>query len=492
MVMQTGWLGAMRRPTERADPAGRASDGLTTFAVMWAIALIFSVVSHYDNLILGNGIRIAVLEYAVLASSIALILNPRRLGLLLLLAVAMALQYGFRLPVASNNQTIAFFMNAAIVTVIGVAWLQHRGSAGVRDEVYERLRIVARFLLAIMYFYGIFHKINVDFLDPEASCAVALYKPLTQTFGLADNIVGRYGSIASTFVVETITLVCLFWRRFFWVGLIVGLVFHYIIPISAYSWYMDFSSLVFALYTLSVPREVSAAFQGRAARVLRRVPLNSAARVAIVAFALLFVAAMVLATQLRGRAGDLVITDMMAWHSSWIVMWAVVGGAAMVFLTWAAVDALPYRPQPGPRIPWWVYLFPATLFVTCLSPYLGLKTESSIAMFSNLHTEGGTTNHLVLSRSLYVAEYQRHVATIEASSNPGMQDNADRHLGIVRFDLERWMQLHPRDWVTFTMDGVRYDRATAAAFPMSERNLLERKLLVFKPVDVARPKRCTH
>lgn len=488
-VMQSEGLGAWRRPQERFD---RASDGLTSFAVMWAIALIFSVVSHYDNLIGGNGIRIAVLEYAVLASSIALILHPKRLGLLLLLAVAMALQYGFRLPVASNNQTIAFFMNAAIITIIGVAWIQHRGLAGTRDEVYERLRIVARFLLAIMYFYGIFHKINVDFLDPDASCAVALYKPLTQTFGLADNIVGRYGAITSTFVVETITIVCLFWRRFFWIGLIVGLVFHYIIPISAYSWYMDFSSLVFALYTLSVPREVSAGFHGRAASVLRKVPSSSAARVAIVAFALLFVAALMLATQLRARAGDLVITDMMAWHSAWIVIWAVVGGAAMVFLAWAAVEALPYRPQPGPRIPWWVYLFPATLFVSCLSPYLGLKTESSIAMFSNLHTEGGVTNHLVITRPLYVAGYQQQVATIEGSSNAGMQENADRHLGIVRFALERWLEHHPRDWVTFTMDGVRYDQATSATLPMTAPNLIERKLLIFKPVDVARPKRCTH
>lgn len=487
--MQTGWFGTEHHSEERAD---RASDGLTSFSVMWAIALIFSVVSHYDNLTFGNGLRIAVLDYAVLGSSIALILNPKRLSLLLLLAVAMALQYGFRLPVASNNQTIAFFMNAAIIAVIGVAWMQHRSFVETRVEVYERLRIVARYLLAIMYFYGIFHKINSDFLDLDASCAVALYKPLTQTFGLADNIVGRYGAIASTFIVETITIICLFWRRFFWLGLIVGLVFHYIIPISAYSWYMDFSSLVFALYTLSVPREVGVAFHGRVAGVLRQMPSNSAARVAIVAFALLFVAALMLATQLRARAGDLVITDMMAWHSSWIVIWAVVGGAAMVFLAWAAVDALPYRPQPGPLIPWWVYLFPVTLFVTCLSPYLGLKTESSIAMFSNLHTEGGQTNHLVLSRPLYVADYQRHVATIKGSSNAGMRDNADRHLGIVWFELERWMQYHPRDWVTFTMDGVRHDRATSAAFPMRERNLLERKLLIFKPVDVARPKRCTH
>jgi hypothetical protein len=459
---------------------------------MWAMALIFSVVSHYGNLKLDNGYKIALLEYAVLGSCVALILRPRRLSLLMLLAGAMAVQYVYRLPVASNNQTIAFFMNAAIVTVIGVGWLRQGSAEDTRTDVYERLRIVARWLLATMYFYGIFHKINTDFLDSNASCAVALYKPLVQTFGLADNLFGRYGSIAATFIIETITIVCLFWRRYFAVGLIIGLWFHYIIPISAFSWYMDFSSLVLALYTLAVPREVSVAFYARSASLLRRFPFPSAGGAAILALILMFLAASLLTSTLRSRAGALEITGLMAWHSSWIMVWAVVGGVAMVVLTWAALEALPYRGVASPRQPAWIYLFPAVLFLSCLSPYLGLKTESSIAMFSNLHTEGGTTNHLVFTRPLYVADYQKEVAMIEDSSDRFMRTMANHKLGVVRFELERWMKAHPNDWVTFTMGSQRYERATAGTFPISDHSLLERRLLTFKPVDFTRPKVCTH
>ncbi len=50
------------------------------------------------------------------------------------------------------------------------------------------MRVVARALLAIMYFYGIFHKINTDFLDPRVSCAVALYMPLADGFGLQNSL----------------------------------------------------------------------------------------------------------------------------------------------------------------------------------------------------------------------------------------------------------------------------------------------------------------
>jgi hypothetical protein len=47
--------------------------------------------------------------------------------------------------------------------------------------------------------------------------------------------------------------------------------------------------------------------------------------------------------------------------------------------------------------------------------------------------------------------------------------------------------------VTFELNGVRHERATAASIgAQSHANVLERKLLIFKPVDYSRPKVCTH
>lgn len=486
------WLAGLRSRLDLEGTAARPSDGLVTFSVMWALALIFSVVSHYDNLAFQNGRGIALIEYGVLALCVAMILNPRRLSLLLLLAGSMAFQYIYRLPVASNNQTIAFFMNLAIVVVAGLALARGTDRVAARDDAYEKLRLVARCLLAVMYFYGIFHKINTDFLDPEASCAVALYKPLVGMFGLEDNLFGRYGAIWSTFILEGIAIVSLFWRRYFAIGLILALVFHYIIPISAYSWYMDFSSLVFALYVLSVPREVSVAFFTTCSALLKRVTSLRASRAAVLLLGGLLVVAVALANLLRAPAGEFATTGFMVWHSSWIVIWAAVGGVAMVVLTWSALQALPYRPVALPRQPAWIYLFPGVLFLTCLSPYFGLKTESSIAMFSNLHTEGGTTNHLVFTRPMYIAPYQRDVALLEGSSHAGTQEMADRRLGMVRYELEKRMAKNPDDWFSFTMNGQRYERVGAASFPIQSYNAIEQRLLIFKPVDYARPKTCTH
>lgn len=468
----------------------RPSDGLVTFSVLWALALIFSVANHLENLTFRHGLTIALIEWVILGAAVAVILRPRQTLLLWLLAGAMALQYVHRLPVASNNQTIAFFMNAAILTVVGIELARWHGGAETRERAYERLRIVARSLLATMYFFGIFHKINVDFLDPEVSCAVALYKPIVAHLGLGDNLIGHYGAIATTFVLESVTLVCLYWRRYFAVGLILGLVFHYIIPISAYAWYMDFSSLVLALYVLSVPREVSVAFAARCSVLLARARAPTAGLSALLLFALVLAAGTVLVLGVAQLVPAR--TPKMMWHSVWLLCWAVVGGSGMVVLTGAALAALPYRPAAMPRQPLWLHAFGGVLFVSCLSPYVGLKTDSSITMFSNLHTEGGETNHLLLDRPIYLFGYQRSVARIEGSSHSAMRKIADRRLSLVRFSLEEWMRVHPNEWVTFTMDGVRHRQVVAADLAIKPRNWLERRLLVFKPVDHARPKVCSH
>jgi hypothetical protein len=51
----------------------------------------------------------------------------------------------------------------------------------------------------------------------------------------------------------------------------------------------------------------------------------------------------------------------------------------------------------------------------------------------------------------------------------------------------------PNHWVTFELNGVRHERVTAASIGAhGHASALERKLLIFKPVDYSRPKVCTH
>lgn len=467
-------------------------EGLIAFAPMWGAAMLFSLAGDRNILMLREGGWLFALTWLAIALAATIILRPRLTHLLYVLAGVMVVRYAAMLPVASNNKTIAVFMNAAIIVcVLQGAWSGLR-DAMLRDVTYERMRVVARALLAVMYFYGIFHKINTDFLDPSVSCAVALYDPLARGFGLDGHPIGHQIAIWSTFIIEAITLTALYWKRFFAVGLILGLMFHFVIPISAYSWYMDFSSLVLALYMLSIPREVSTAFFERVAGTFR----GMRARFGSVGLLLPFAAIGAIAALIVGiiairaeRVGML----FQLYNSVWVLFWAVYGGIAMVLLTAVALDYLPWRGHSGARQPLWLYAFPLVLFISCLSPYFGLKTESSIAMFSNLHTEAGITNHLMFTEPPYLFDYQRDVAEIVATSSPLLQPVAAKRDSMVWFSVQRFLQDNPTHWVSFQRDGVLHERVSAASIAhLPQPNWLERKFLIFKTVDFDRPKACTH
>lgn len=466
-------------------------DGLTAFTPFFSIAALFSIAGDPQGLIGHQGLLYMALSWAIVFCSGGLFLAPRKTLVLLGLAASTVLLYMMRLPVASNNKTITVVFCISLLLSSAVLLKKHRelGTA-FREELYWHLKLAARLILLIMYFYGIFHKINSGFMDPTVSCAVGLYKPLATPFGLEDNLAGRYLAIASTFIVEGIAIVSLLWPRWFAVGLILSLPFHYIIPISAYSWYMDFSSLVFALYVLTIPREVAADLYAGTQRYAVQPLREWFGRVGVLVPFLLIglaAAAMILLLSFAhpGRPA------LMLLHSMFILIWAVLGGVAMIAMIWAALGHMPYKGQKRTRQPAWLYVVPGLFFLSCLSPYLGLKTESSINMFSNLHTEGGYTNHYLFRQPPYVGSYQRQVVHVVDSSNATLRGWGDQGLWNVKFSVEEQIRRHPNQWVKYEDRSGNLRTMTAASLG-PEPSFLERKLLIFKPVDYSRPKICTH
>ena len=79
------------------------------------------------------------------------------------------------------------------------------------------------------------------------------------------------------------------------------------------------------------------------------------------------------------------------------------------------------------------------------------------------------------------------------SSDPTMQHLAARNLGLVMFSVNEYLRRNPHHWLTYDLRDVRHERVTAAALGSQHHaNWFERTFLIFKPVDYARPKKCTH
>ena len=92
----------------------------------------------------------------------------------------------------------------------------------------------------------------------------------------------------------------------------------------------------------------------------------------------------------------------------------------------------------------------AVLVVNALTPYVGLKTESSFTMFSNLQTEAGYWNHAFIPEAVRVFAYQDRLVTVTASNAPSLVRRSSRGTRIVRFELERYLRRHPGVRVTST------------------------------------------
>ena len=62
-------------------------------------------------------------------------------------------------------------------------------------------------------------------------------------------------------------------------------------------------------------------------------------------------------------------------------------------------------------------LFPILVLINGSSPYLGLKTTTAFAMFSNLRTEGGKSNHFFLA-NYEVFSYQTDLVRVLNANDP--------------------------------------------------------------------------
>lgn len=467
--------------------AFRPFDGLAVFAFAFAAHVLFARAAFLTSQDAGGLVLIT------LAS--ALLLFPRSAPLLIGLALAHAGLYVADMPAASNNRMLTFFVASTVL----VAWLPRlapRRPAFDRDAFHAGFAPSARFLLILLYFFGIFHKINADFLDPDASCAVALYTSFMDAtrlsaFGLNEWLPGRHAAIWLTFVAEGLAIALLFSRRHKFLGFLIGVPFHVLIAFTGYAYYIDFSTIVLALYTLFLPEAFYARLNAALRSMAERRGWPPAGAVRRARLALAAVAA------LAGLTAA--VADALDWMSPQrpTAMQPFFALYAAVFL-YAVLRFFPPRealtPQPFFRfVTPFSAVVPVLFLINGFSPYIGWKTEAAIAMFSNLHTEGGVSNHLLMPTPPYLFDYQRELARVIRVSDPAaLADVTGPGRYIVRYDLDRRLARDPDLRVVYEVDGVRHDSAASTENVYESTPWPARMLLIFKPVDRGRPKACTH
>ncbi len=442
------------------------------FATTWAMAYLFHhrfgpprVKGHIDSL-----------EVFVAVACLLLIAMPGSHRLLLLAAGAQVLAFVLQSPVASNHHTVVAFCNAALIVSLLARWRK----PDVLASAYALFRPAALASLVVLYFWGVFHKLNAGFFDLDVSCGAVLMRALESHVGIAPSHFSAGLAIASTFVIEGGAMLLLFTR--FWPLAVLGAVpFHYIIGFTGHAYYVDFSATVLALMLTNFDDRQLGSIKPWVSKVMTRlealpIPLPYL-RVAPVLLCYLLVAW----SPLPGR------------FAQQFLIFFVYGALLSVLLVRSALPLLG-RSGLGPlRAGLSRYTAPVVVvfWINGMCPYLGYKTEGSIAMYSNLYTEG-ETNHFLIPTSWQLFALQEPV-TVERTDIDELRKAASSRRPITTYELWHAVQKQPEGRVVFVQDGERrtFD-GKRGDVPDYEPNWLVRKTARFKRITLERPHPCTH
>ena len=378
----------------RAAP-GNAFQGVAFSVFAFALA-VGALVHEFQSLSLRpeTTVPVVVAAFAVLLRPS----SPVRLVLLLGLLMVECLT---RLPNPVNHQMLLGILGATL----GAWWLVLlvRSPRTARDPaaLYESIAAFLRVAFILTWAFAALAKLNSGFTDPITTCAVWILEsiPAVQVpRALVPAVI--VGTIALELAVPTLLL---FHRTRPW-AIVLGFGFHAVSALAGHSWFSGFG---WAFYALFLPPVVLA----RGVVVARRA-LPARAR------------ALVATAVARGPLTLLVLG--VAFVATRYGVLPALPPSHVVARNWGNAQALPlclawmgftgwvrYRvrahwlPAPGPRAGLrvrspilWVGI--VVLVLNAATPYLGVKTRAAFTMFSNLRTEPGHWNHLVVPESVRV------------------------------------------------------------------------------------------
>jgi len=391
-----------------------------TFLLAWSLLFdhrtFLGHLLNFSSLDVSTAIHISTCIIAVWA-----IVKPSSLVRFLCLVIVGLADFIYQLPVVPNHHVFELVVFATILT--SFFYLRFKKRNGVtKTEFYELFAPILRIELIVLYFWVAVHKFNTGFLDQDISCATVQYfniKTLLPFLPVSDWILNF--NIYGTLSIEILIPLLLIIPKTRVYGLILGVLFHSILGLR----YQGFTALMFALFSLFIPLSCYDHFKSKFMdfrdKISDKFPSISNYRKwekkyfnKFVTQALFMtIILLVLRFFMRGNTKSLEI------HSSFSPYIAYV----LILVTFFFLMIRVVKPlgidQSGIMVPKvkWLLIFPFIIFLNGVSPHLGLKNVQVLAMYSNLRTEGGKTNHLFIPSSFQVFNTLEDLVTIKKSNH---------------------------------------------------------------------------
>ncbi|MCG6156498.1 HTTM domain-containing protein [Rubinisphaera margarita] len=378
-------------------------------------------------------------------------------------------------------------------------------------RLYRGFVGVLRWELAVMYFWAVIQKLNSDYANPAVSCAVQMQRELEQRLWLpaTPEVIEPlfiWGSLALELTIPLLLLV----RRTRHVGFVVACIFHIWLSLHPFAGIYSYSALVLAmLVTFLSPqqlRAVQTCWRAQQEWIRERFPIPRDPEFfggcVITVFYILGITSSLLYANLGEdrstfeKVNTLGLIAFLGW-AGWLCRSYIAAWAINTEDDRQSVRGLRWTPA-------WIGI--CLVLFNGLSPWIGLKTQNSFAMFSNLRTEFAP-NHLFLQRAPLFG-YQNDMVEVVASE-PDILAPPEHPTGIEQFanpgrilpffEVRRLLSRidgdvtvtirRPDELVTLWRKGGEVSDESAFTPP----SLLEQKLLWFRRHDEwSGPMPCTH
>ncbi len=349
--------------------------------VAWPLAVVFHLLANSAYLVaLFTGVPtvVGVLQLMMAALAVLVLMQPRSayvaaLGLLFVVVAVL------KAPFIGNHEVILALCALTVLLAVLGSGGRWPGTA----------LPVLRWVLIIAYASIALSKLNASFFDPAVSCAVVFGDEFSRWLGFRVSDVRSLSvaAIWTTAVVELAIPVLLVVRRWRVAGLVLAMMFHYVLALEPVGHVFDFTATLFPLFLAFAPAEVQtlvsdridglAGGRGRAGLALGVGAVLLAHGVVMVAGWPIWVVAY--------PAWLLVGTSVLWW-----VLTAVVGrGRNGAGWRGEGVQARGPIPMLVPIV--------AILVANAVAPYLQIRTAAAFNMYSNLETVYVDGDHYLFS-----------------------------------------------------------------------------------------------
>lgn len=332
----------------------------------------------------------------------------------------------------------------------------------------------------VLYAAAALAKLNLDFFDPALSCSG---EELSRIPLIDPGALGSWSvqvAIVATIVVEASLALLLATPRTRVIGLVLGASFHVVLVLAGN---VPFAAVAIALYVGFLPRSAPATARRTIRRRLgplaeRRVNLSGWRQP-------LALGVMVVLWQLGGLLADAepgLAEGLIEVGARLVVLAIIITG----FGLWiGSRPRLAARPEPAVgavlRLSPILALAIGLLVFNAASPYLGLKTQTSFNMFSNLRTEAGRWNHVLVPEAVRIFDYQDGLIEVTGSNDDVLSRNAELDEQVTSFELQRYLRRHPGAYATY-LDAEGRPRLTLGTGEAPASQELVDKLARFQPI----------